>query len=406
MKSIRLIAYQTEFGRGSEFGSGYEIVAGILEKYPTATIISRVKNIEILRTDPKFKDCTLIGFDVPKYLGFYKRKAKGLTPYYITWLYLTAKKVAQTGPYEIIHLINFHSDVYPHFLKNPNGRLIWGPIAHHPFIPPELIYRKPQFAHIGLEYLKLLTKQVLWRSPWMKRAIERSDKIFCCNPLDMPPTFKKYESKIEYLNMVARPIDITPQPPPAIESDFRLLFIGRFPDMKGTVFALETFHLFVQKHPSAHLTIIGKGPLKKQLSTYVKENHLQKSVQILSWLPQEELFSFHQHAHVFFFPSMETQGPVVTEAMQFGLPILCLKTYGPHSLAREAAITVSHEFGNKQKTQQALITELENLYEIKDSSEYQTLREKTRESYEKNLSVPAQVAQIQKHFSSQANTIS
>lgn len=232
----------------------------------------------------------------------------------------------------------------------------------------------------------------------MRRALERSDAIFCCNPLDIPPTFKKYKSKIEYLNMVARPIDITPQPPPKKESAFRLLFIGRFMDMKGTIFALETFHEFYRTHNDAHFTIIGKGPLKKQLETYVEKNSLSDCVDIISWLPQEDLFAYYQHAHVFFFPSMESQGLVVTEAMQFGLPIVCLKNYGPHSLAREAALTVEHKRGALEQTQQGLLAKLTQLYNIKDTPQYQQLRTTTRATYDQYLTVDAQVQQILKHY--------
>ena len=232
----------------------------------------------------------------------------------------------------------------------------------------------------------------------MKRALERSDTIFCCNPLDIPPTFAKYTSKIEFLNMVARPIEITPQPPPSKKAAFRLLFIGRFMDMKGTIFALETFHKFYQKHADAHFTIIGKGPLKEQLESYVDRHNLQDCVDVISWLAQEELFAYYQHAHVFFFPSMESQGLVVTEAMQFGLPIVCLKNYGPHSLAREAAQTVEHHRGKLSQTQKDLLSKLEHLYNIKDTSEYQELRSKTRDTYEKFLTVDAQVEQILKHY--------
>ena len=169
-------------------------------------------------------------------------------------------------------------------------------------------------------------------------------------------------------------------------------------DMKGTIFALETFHKFYQEHGDAHFTIIGKGPLKQRLEEYVAENHLQDCVDIISWLPQEDLFGYYQHAHVFFFPSMESQGLVVTEAMQFGLPIVCLQNYGPHSLAREAALTVEHKRGALKTTQEGLLAKLTHLYTIKDTEEYQALRDTTRTAYEKHLTVEAQVQQILKHY--------
>jgi hypothetical protein len=226
----------------------------------------------------------------------------------------------------------------------------------------------------------------------MKRAIERCDTIFGCNPRDMPPTFTEYSAKIESLNMMARPIEITPQPPPDIDSDVRFLFIERSLDMNETICALETFHVFLQKHPNAHLTIIEKEPRNLQRTSYLEQHFRQRKTQIISWFPQEKLFVSYQHAHVFFFPSMEYQGLLVTEAIQFGFPTLCLKNDGPHSLNRDTSTSVPHQSENKENTQRALSTELEQLFAIKSREQYQPLQNATQEPYEKNLSVSSQVA--------------
>ena len=177
-----------------------------------------------------------------------------------------------------------------------------------------------------------------------------------------------------------------------------MLFIGRFLDMKGTVFALETFHAFLQSHPESHFTMIGKGPLEENLRDYIEKHQLQEHVDIVSWIPQDDLLAYYQTSHVFFFPSMESQGLVITESMQFGLPIVCLEGYGPHSLARDAALTVPYEGNSKEEMQQGLIAHLKYLYEIRASEEYLALRTRTREAFDTHLAVPKMVEVIRQAF--------
>ena len=390
--SMCLICYQIAFDKGSEYGSAYQIAQYVVQKYPTLTLISRRKNIELLKKDPLFEKSTLIALDVPEYLSFYKKKERGITLYYLTWLYLVAKKVKSLGDFSLIYLVNFHGDKTPHFFKNPNGAVMWGPLAHHPFVPPEFIYQKPRILHIGFEYIKILTKKMLWYSPWMIKALKNSDIIYHGNPNDLPPTFKWFSEKVKILNVLARPFDVKTHTIPSQEG-FRLLFIGRFIDVKGPIFALHTFHEFYKTHPDAHLTMIGKGPLDEDLEAYIKTHGLEDAVEIINWLPQGDLFAHYQNAHIFFFPSMEAQGLVVTEAMQFGLPVMCLKTYGPHSIARDVAISVPYQKGDIASTQKKLITALSELYAIKDKPEYIELRKKTRKAYEEYQDA-AQIASV------------
>ncbi|MEC7983917.1 MAG: glycosyltransferase family 4 protein, partial [Myxococcota bacterium] len=342
---------------------------------------------------PLFEHCNLIPLDVPKSLSFYKKKARGLMLYYMTWMWMVAKRVEKEGPFDVIHLVNFHTDVYPHFLRNPHGKLIWGPLAHHPFVPPELVYQKPRAWYIGIEYLKYMTKQIFWRSPWMIRALENSDVIFCCNSHQLPPSYRRFRHKIRFLNVFSRSLGIKRD---AVVQDgpFQLLFIGRFMDVKGTIFSLEVFRDFWKEYPNARFTMIGKGPLKDQIVDVIEQYGLEKAVNLVEWLPQEELVSYYQRSHVFFYPSMEAQGMVVTEAMQFGVPILCLEGFGPHSIARECAITVPFQRGNLSNTHERFLSELRSLHALHKKPEYTSLREKTRACYQRYLRVEMQIHDI------------
>ena len=172
-------------------------------------------------------------------------------------------------------------------------------------------------------------------------------------------------------------------------------------DVKGTMFALAVFRDFWRQHPDSQFTLIGKGPLKAQMEAAIESYGLSKAVKLVEWLPQNELFSYYQRSHVFFYPSMEAQGMVVTEAMQFGIPILCLEGYGPHSLARECAITVPYSKGALSQTHDLFLRRLKELYAMYKKPEYVLLREETRAGYERYLQVEVQVNDIIESFAVQ-----
>lgn len=98
-----------------------------------------------------------------------------------------------------------------------------------------------------------------------------------------------------------------------------LVCVGRLTDQKGFDFALETFNLILQRHPDAHLLIVGEGPLNTVLRKTTNRLGLAKNVSFL--LPVKNLAEIWCVADVFFLPSRYEGFPnVLAEAMAFGLP--------------------------------------------------------------------------------------
>jgi glycosyltransferase involved in cell wall biosynthesis len=111
---------------------------------------------------------------------------------------------------------------------------------------------------------------------------------------------------------------------------FKVLYAGRFDPIKAVPLAVRTFAEFNKKHPDSIFEIIGDGPEKERIEKEVEEYNIPESINLISWLPREELIKKMREVDVFIFPSLrDGGGAVVVEAMASGLPVICLDLAGP-----------------------------------------------------------------------------
>lgn len=77
----------------------------------------------------------------------------------------------------------------------------------------------------------------------------------------------------------------------------------------------------VEDQKRLKLTLIGKGPKKKQLENLVKIHGVESAVEFVSWMSRSALDTYFSSCSVFLFPSHEGAGMVVPEALFFGMGI-------------------------------------------------------------------------------------
>ena len=95
----------------------------------------------------------------------------------------------------------------------------------------------------------------------------------------------------------------------------KLLFIGRFVDVKGLSFLLDAWNS-ISDRKDWILTLVGNGPLRDTLNGF-------PDVEIKDFMSQEELTVEMQHSGAFILPSIhEPWALVLHEAAAGGLPIL------------------------------------------------------------------------------------
>ena len=101
-----------------------------------------------------------------------------------------------------------------------------------------------------------------------------------------------------------------------------LLFVGRFAEKKGLIYLINAMPIVLAKHPDAHLTIVGHGPLENAIRKQISELDIQHAVHIAGAVENTKLPAIYQSCQILVFPSIiddtgdtEGFGLVMIEAM-------------------------------------------------------------------------------------------
>ncbi|MEG0408284.1 MAG: glycosyltransferase family 4 protein [Bacilli bacterium] len=154
-----------------------------------------------------------------------------------------------------------------------------------------------------------------------KKYIDKSFTLLNCINEDL------FSKRISYADStkIKKRLEIT-------NSDFVFLFIGRISQDKGVLELIKAWNNF--PHSNMKLLIIGSALLSHETLTPYEElvkNEISISTNVIQtgYIPQKELYQYHQIADVFIAPSMrEAAGLMNIEAMYSGLPIISVKNGG------------------------------------------------------------------------------
>lgn len=342
MKTILATAYDINPYKGSEAATGWNFVLQIarFNKVIAITRKNNQKNIEryIKEFDIDRSNLVFCYYDLPYYLRFWKRGARGSSLYFYLWqmfmpLFVKKNKIK----FDIAHNVNFHADAFPTFLWFLGKPLIWGPINHNEKIPKEYISSKKEYIS---DRLKWIIKNTSWNiDPFMLLAKINSDIIIGGNS-SVQKRLHISEQKFIKMSQVA-----SSKP---IEDDyinkshiFEVLIVGRFINIKSFDIAINAFDIFYNSLPlkeqkKIKLSIVGDGPLGDKLKGLKRTLHSKEAIEFLGWIDKGEIYRYFQRSSVFFFPSHEGAGMVVAEALSYGTPILCFENVGPGELVDDS----------------------------------------------------------------------
>jgi len=105
-----------------------------------------------------------------------------------------------------------------------------------------------------------------------------------------------------------------------------ILYVGRLSPEKGVLDLLPAFAEL--SGDSAHLILVGDGPQRAALETYVGSHKLQR-IHFAGFQNYSQVPSFYALSDVFVLPSRaEAWGVVINQAMNFGLPIVASQVGG------------------------------------------------------------------------------
>ncbi len=111
---------------------------------------------------------------------------------------------------------------------------------------------------------------------------------------------------------------------------FRFLFVGRFQEQKNLFYLIKQMDLLKEAtNTPFELHLVGDGPQKEGLLTFINSLKIRGCVKWHSWCAREKIRSHYQQAECLLNPShYEGLSNVVLEGMACGLPVIASRVIG------------------------------------------------------------------------------
>lgn len=147
-----------------------------------------------------------------------------------------------------------------------------------------------------------------------------------------------------------------------------LISCGRFVEKKGILHSLKAFKRLLETHPNENLKLIGDGPLKEEIESFILANNLSQNISLTGVLKPGEVAKALQESKVFLQHSITTEDndqegtPLsILEAMSCGLPVIATKHAGIKQLIQDGKngylVEEKDEIGMSEKMKQVLSSE-------------------------------------------------
>jgi len=339
-KTILVTAYAVNPFKGSEDGMGWNFILQIARFHKVIAITRENNQKDIdkymqLNPNENYENIQFYYFDLPFWMRFWKKGNFASMLYFCLWQYNIVSFIKdKVLEFDVAHNLNFHNDWTPSYLWKLDKPFVWGPIGHHSPIPENYL-NNYGFNYKLSEKIKWKIKQFFWNnSSHLTSTIKNADHILCMN------------SEVEKM-IPLETISHSIMPSVASENNvfsaitkptFRILSIGRLVPLKGFDLTIKAFKKcldVVENKDSLILTIVGSGPEKEFYHKLVKDLKIENNVEFIEWVKRDQLKEIYLSASVFLFPSHEGAGMVVSEALSYGLPVICLDNSGPGEFINE-----------------------------------------------------------------------
>ena len=156
-----------------------------------------------------------------------------------------------------------------------------------------------------------------------------------------------------------------------------ILSVGAISKRKGHLYLLQAFDLLCQKLNDVNLVIAGvlaEQSYYKELLSYVQKSPNKDKIQILTNLPQEELFKLYTQAQIFaLYTQEESQGIVFAEAMATGMPVVATNVGGVPYVVQEYKTGLLSNYGDVENFAQNIYQLLTNEEKFKNFSSISTI---------------------------------
>lgn len=122
----------------------------------------------------------------------------------------------------------------------------------------------------------------------------------------------------------------------SMDRTFQILHIGRLSQEKRHDLIIQTCKKLRQDDYDFHLTFMGIGDLKDQITTLIKNHDLEDYIELTGWVDHEKIPNYMNKVDLFILPSITEGLPIsVIEAMSMGLCVVLTNVGGMPELVQQ-----------------------------------------------------------------------
>lgn len=334
---VLISAYACEPSKGSEPAVGWNWVLQAARSHDV-WVITRSTNeplISAYLARSPLPRVRWIFHDLPRWSRFWKRRRRGLHPYYYLWqasAYGIARRLHAEVDFDVVHHATFANYWMPSFLALLPVPFVLGPVGGAESAPAAF-YRILPLRARWFEHARDLVRLTAERDPFVRAAARRSSVALGTTPETAAALKRLGSRRVDVLSQVALdPSEFARLSalPVRMHPPFRLVSIGALLHLKGFALAMDAFAELRREEPAAEYWIIGDGPERGRLERRAQARGVADAVRFLGHLPRHEVMTALGECDVLLHPSLHDSGGFVCiEALAAGRPVVCLDLGGP-----------------------------------------------------------------------------
>ena len=339
---VLLSAFACEPNKGSEFAVGWNWALFLARAGHQVVVLTRSESRLAIEKEtnaaPPDARLRFVYFDVPERLRW---QARGpLHAHAILWQWQAsgfAKELQRREQFDCVHHVTYAGLRTPSFMGGLGIPFIFGPVGGGERAPWRL-RRGYSLAGLIHDAVRDAANFMIQFTPFLTHTFARAERIYVTSreTLRLMPRRFHHKAQIELAIGAEESTAVAGGSHPARtarDGCFRVLFAGRFVDYKGMHLGLPAFARLARSCPEARLTMVGEGPMQRRWRKLVDDLGITSVVEWLPWQAREHMATLYARHDVLLFPALhDSGGMVVLEAMDHGLPVVCLKLGGPATM--------------------------------------------------------------------------
>jgi glycosyltransferase involved in cell wall biosynthesis len=339
---VLLSAFACEPNVGSEFSVGWNWALSLARAGHQVAVLTRQQSrpgIERVLTPEDRGNLRFEYVDVPPSLRWESRGP--LHVHYALWQCIAirhARRLHRQENFDRVHHVTYAGLRAPSLMGRLGIPFIFGPVGGGETSPWKL---RKGYSPLGLllDVSRDAANAMVRFIPFMNDTFAAAERIYVtsADTLRLVPARFHSKARIELAigpeQSNAADVEAQAQARKDVDTDFRVLFAGRFVDYKGMHLGLPAFARVLQEFPRARLTMVGQGPLESRWRKLAHGLGIAGRVSWTGWQDRRGMPRLYAEHDVLLFPSLhDSGGLVVLEAMEAGRPVVCLKLGGPATM--------------------------------------------------------------------------